>query len=55
MDALHPDWGQLLADARAMVECESPSADLVAVARSADLVARITPENRHPETDTLLH
>jgi len=30
-----------LADVRALVECESPSADLAAVARSADVVARI--------------
>jgi glutamate carboxypeptidase len=32
---------QLLADVRALVECESPSSDLAAVARSADVVARI--------------
>jgi glutamate carboxypeptidase len=32
---------ELLADVREMVECESPSADLAAVARSADLVAAI--------------
>ncbi|MFC7492632.1 MULTISPECIES: M20/M25/M40 family metallo-hydrolase [unclassified Nocardioides] len=32
---------ELLADTRAMVECESPSDDLAAVARSADLVAAI--------------
>jgi glutamate carboxypeptidase len=31
----------LLTDVRAMVECESPSADLAAVARSAEVVARI--------------
>ncbi|GAA4557408.1 M20/M25/M40 family metallo-hydrolase [Planotetraspora kaengkrachanensis] len=30
-----------LADLRALVECESPSADRAAVARSADLVARV--------------
>lgn len=33
--------GDLLADIRALVECESPSADLAAVARSADVVARV--------------
>ena len=32
---------ELLDDIRAMVECESPSADLAAVARSAEVVARI--------------
>ena len=32
---------QLLADLEALVTCESPSADLAAVAASADLVARI--------------
>ncbi|WP_106179809.1 M20 family metallopeptidase [Prauserella shujinwangii] len=31
----------LLEDIRAMVECESPSADLTAVARSAEVVARV--------------
>jgi glutamate carboxypeptidase len=31
----------LLADARALIECESPSTDLDAVARSADVVARV--------------
>jgi glutamate carboxypeptidase len=31
----------LLADARALIECESPSADLAAVARSAEVVARV--------------
>jgi glutamate carboxypeptidase len=31
----------LLADIQALVECESPSADLAAVARSADVLARI--------------
>ncbi|MBA2956436.1 M20/M25/M40 family metallo-hydrolase [Nocardioides sp. MAH-18] len=35
------DLHALLDDIREMVECESPSADLVAVARSADVVARI--------------
>ena len=32
---------QLLGDVRTMVECESPSSDLAAVARSADVVSRI--------------
>ena len=31
----------LLADTRALIECESPSTDLEAVARSADVVARV--------------
>ncbi|WP_422771284.1 M20 family metallopeptidase [Plantactinospora sp. WMMC1484] len=31
----------LLADTRALVECESPSTDLAAVARSAEVVARV--------------
>ena len=31
----------MLADVRALVECESPSADLAAVARSAEVVARV--------------
>ncbi|HEU5038442.1 MAG TPA: M20 family metallopeptidase [Nocardioides sp.] len=35
------DLRQVLADIREMVECESPSADLEAVARSADVVARV--------------
>jgi len=35
------DLAQLLDDVREMVECESPSVDLAAVARSADVVARI--------------
>jgi glutamate carboxypeptidase len=35
------DLEALLADAREMIECESPSDDLSAVARSADVVARI--------------
>jgi len=35
------DLQQLLDDVREMVECESPSADLAAVARSAEVVARI--------------
>ncbi|MFC0067496.1 M20/M25/M40 family metallo-hydrolase [Umezawaea endophytica] len=33
--------GELLADLRVLVECESPSSDLAAVARSADVVARV--------------
>ena len=35
------ELADLLDDVRELVECESPSADLAAVARSADLVARI--------------
>jgi glutamate carboxypeptidase len=35
------DLDMLVADTREMVECESPSSDLEAVARSADVVARI--------------
>ena len=35
------DLSLLLHDLRELVECESPSSDLAAVARSADLVARI--------------
>ena len=35
------DLSLLLADLRELVECESPSADLAAVARSADVVARV--------------
>ena len=35
------DVNLLLADVRALVECESPSSDLAAVARSAEVVARI--------------
>ena len=35
------DFSLLLADIRELVECESPSADLAAVSRSADVVARI--------------
>jgi glutamate carboxypeptidase len=35
------DLSLLLADLRDLVECESPSGDLAAVARSADVVARI--------------
>ncbi|MDN3354439.1 M20/M25/M40 family metallo-hydrolase [Actinomadura sp. DC4] len=31
----------MLADARTLIECESPSADLAAVARSAEVVARV--------------
>jgi len=36
-----PDLADLLADVRELVECESPSADLAAVARSADVLARV--------------
>ena len=35
------DLTQLLLDTRELVECESPSTDLAAVARSADVVARV--------------
>ena len=35
------DLDMLIADTREMVECESPSSDLAAVARSADVVARV--------------
>jgi glutamate carboxypeptidase len=35
------DVNDLLADVRALVECESPSADLAAVARSAEVVAKV--------------
>jgi glutamate carboxypeptidase len=35
------DLTQLIQDVRELVECESPSADLAAVARSADVVARV--------------
>jgi len=37
----YPNLADLLLDARELVECESPSADLAAVARSADVVARV--------------
>jgi glutamate carboxypeptidase len=39
--ALVPALAELLDDLRELVECESPSADLAAVARSADVVARV--------------
>jgi glutamate carboxypeptidase len=35
------DPSEMLADLRELVECESPSTDLAAVARSADVVARV--------------
>ncbi|AWB91515.1 M20/M25/M40 family metallo-hydrolase [Aeromicrobium chenweiae] len=35
------DLTEILADTREMVECESPSTDLAAVARSAEVVARV--------------
>ena len=41
VDLPPPDLGEILADVRELIECESPSSDLAAVARSADLVARI--------------
>lgn len=37
----HPDLEGMLGDLRELIECESPSSDLAAVARSADLVAKI--------------
>lgn len=36
-----PSLSDLLADARALIECESPSTDLDAVARSAEVTARV--------------
>ncbi|NYD43746.1 M20/M25/M40 family metallo-hydrolase [Nocardioides panaciterrulae] len=39
-----PALDALLADLRELVECESPSSDLGAVERSADLVARLGTE-----------
>jgi glutamate carboxypeptidase len=36
-----PALNEMLADLRALVECESPSADLAAVGRSAEVVARV--------------
>ncbi|GAA5016466.1 M20 family metallopeptidase [Terrabacter aeriphilus] len=39
-----PGLDELLADVRELVECESPSVDLSAVERSADLVARLGSE-----------
>jgi glutamate carboxypeptidase len=41
VDLPPPDLEGILADVRELIECESPSSDLAAVARSADLVARI--------------
>ena len=41
---LAPALDALLADLRQLVECESPSSDLAAVERSADLVARLGTE-----------
>jgi glutamate carboxypeptidase len=38
---LAPSPTELLADLRTLVECESPSSDLAAVARSADVVAQV--------------
>ncbi|MFG1922988.1 M20 family metallopeptidase [Cryptosporangium sp. NPDC048952] len=35
------DLRDMLADARALIECESPSSDLAAVARSADVVTEV--------------
>src|SRR4029077_2071051 len=41
VDLPPPDLEGILADLRELIECESPSSDLAAVAQSADLVARI--------------
>ncbi len=41
IDLPPPDLEGILADLRELIECESPSSDLAAVARSADLVTRI--------------
>ncbi|GAA4708086.1 M20 family metallopeptidase [Nocardioides conyzicola] len=38
---LAPSLTEMLDDIRELIECESPSADLAAVARSADVVARV--------------
>jgi glutamate carboxypeptidase len=44
----------LLADIRALVECESPSSDLSAVARSADVVARVGAARLGVEPDRIV-
>ena len=44
IDVAAVDLPALLADLESLVRCESPSADLAAVSRSADLVARIGTE-----------
>ena len=41
------DLTELLLDIREMVECESPSSDLAAVARSAEVVARVGERRLH--------
>ena len=48
------DLDLLIADARAMIECESPSSDLGAVARSAELVATIGRERLGVEPERLV-
>ena len=48
------DLDQLLLDARTMIECESPSADLAAVANSADVVARIGTERLGVEPERIV-
>ena len=48
------DLDLLLADARAMIGCESPSTDLAAVARSAELVATIGHERLGIEPELLV-
>ena len=45
---VEPALDELLADLRELVECESPSNDLAAVERSADLVARLGTRTPRP-------
>ena len=45
---------RLLADIQELVECESPSSDLAAVARSADLVARIGADRLGTEPERIV-
>jgi len=51
--AAHPDVDALIEDLRTLVECESPSADPAALARSADLVARLGTERLGAEPERL--
>jgi len=46
--------GDMLADVEALVTCESPSADLAAVARSADVVARVGTRRLGVEPDRIV-
>lgn len=48
------DLDTMLADLRELVECESPSDDLTAVARSADVVARIGTARLGPEPERIV-